>query len=159
MKYILDMENLHKKRMTMEKFLKPQWKLKCYLAGYSEFLEYRQTIKRKYKNKIIIVDPMTIKFEDINKNLSESTKDIWVVRRDKKLIEECDILIAKIEYLPKGKMTVGTIMEIMYAHERGIPVFLISSEEKIRKDIWLKFHCRKTFIDIEDCFDYILFSL
>lgn len=133
-----------------------EWKLKIYLAGYSEDLEYRRIVKEKYGNEIDLVDPMVITWDDVHNNVPSTTDHIWLIRRDKKLIDKCDILVAKIEHLPTGKIMVGTIMEIMYAFDHGIPVFLISCENSIRNNPWLKFHIRKSFSDIESCFDYIL---
>jgi hypothetical protein len=58
-----------------------------------------------------------------------------------------------VEY---GHMMIGTPMEIMYAYEHGIPVFFISSEDKIRNNAWFKYHYKYGFKTIEECFDFIL---
>jgi nucleoside 2-deoxyribosyltransferase len=135
-----------------------QWLLKIYLAGYSKDLEYRRIVKEKYGDKLILVDPMTITWIDVNKNVNKNVNDIWLIRRDKKLINDCDMLVARCEYLPYGDLSIGTYLEIMYAYDHGIPVFLISSEERIRNNAWLKFHYKKAFSNIDDCFNFILSS-
>lgn len=136
--------------------MRENWKLKIYLAGYSKDLEYRKIIKEKYSNNLIFIDPMVITWDDVYKNVPSNVNDIWLIKRDKKLIDQCDILVAKIEFLPKGKIMIGTIMEFMYAFDHGIPVYLISSEKEIINNAWLKFHYKKAFFDIEECFDFIL---
>ena len=136
------------------------WKTRVYLAGYSKDLEYRKIVKEKYGNheKIELVDPMVITWPEVKENVPEFVDYIWLIRRDKKLIETCDILVAKIEYLPMGEIMIGTLMEVMYAFEKGIPVFLISSAAYIRNNAWLKFHYEDVFDTIEECFDYITFG-
>lgn len=132
------------------------WKLRIYLAGYSKDLEYREIVKEKYEHKAILIDPMTITGDDIIDNSTTKLDDIWLVKRDKRLIDECDILVAHIEYKPYGEIMIGTLMEIIHAFHKGIPCFVISSEEYIRENPWLTFHIRKAFKSIDDCFDYIL---
>lgn len=133
-----------------------EWRFKIYLAGYSRDLEYRKIAIEKYGDKLILIDPMNITWDEVYSNVGKELSHVWLIKRDKKLIDSCDILVAKVEYLPQGEIMVGTIMEIMYANEHVIPVFLISSEEKIRNNAWFKFHYRKAFETIEDCFDYIV---
>jgi nucleoside 2-deoxyribosyltransferase len=132
-----------------------RWKLKIYLAGFSKDLEYRKFAIKYYGNLFELVDPMCITWDDVNNNVNKNVTDIWLIKRDKKLIDDCDILVARIEYLPTGEIMVGTIMEIMYAYDHGIPVFLISSEDKILNNAWLKFHYKKGFKTVEECFEYL----
>lgn len=133
-----------------------EYRLQIYLAGYSKDLEYREIVEELYGNKAIFINPMTISWDDVNNNSTTKLDDIWLVKRDKRLIDSCDILVANIEYRPYGEIMLGTIMEIMHAFHNGIPAFVISSEEYIRENPWLKFHIRKSFKNINDCFDYIL---
>jgi nucleoside 2-deoxyribosyltransferase len=132
------------------------YKLKVYLAGYSKYLEYRKIIKQKYGREIIIIDPLTYDLEDVYDNIGKKLSDIYIVKRDKRLIDDCDILVAKVEYLQYGELSAGTIMECIYAYMKGIPVFLISSEKNILNDFWLKFHSKERFNTIEECFEFIL---
>lgn len=131
------------------------WKTRIYLAGWSQDFAYRQEVICKYDNVFDLLDPMSICWCDINQHVSKNLHDIWLVKRDKKLIDDCQILVAKVEHVPQGEIMIGTFMEILYAYERGIPVFLISSNEKIRENTWLKFHYKKAFASIDECFGYL----
>lgn len=132
------------------------WRFKIYLAGYSNDLEYRKKAIDKYGNLIDFIDPMCITWNDVSSNVCDNVSEIWLVKRDKKLIDQCDILVANIEYLPHGEIMIGTLMECMYAYDHGIPIFLISSEDRIRNNAWLKFHYRKSFKTIDECFNFII---
>ena len=56
-----------------------------------------------------------------------------------------------------GFLLAGTMMEIVYAYSKNIPVFLIISPDKdFENDIWLKYHSNKMFFDVNECYDYIL---
>jgi nucleoside 2-deoxyribosyltransferase len=127
-----------------------------YLAGYYRDLEYRKLVKSKYGHRFNFMDPMTITIDEVYDFIGEELSDIFIVRRDKKMIDQCDILVAKIEYVPEKQIQVGTIMEIMYAHMKGIPVFLVSSELDILNNPWLKFHSSGLFNSVDECFEFIL---
>jgi len=131
-------------------------KFTIYLAGHNKDLEYRKFIKIKYWNEINILDPMINTFEEVYEDIGEELSDIFLVRRDKKMIDQCDILIAKVEYLPEGEISIGTYMEIMYAYMKGIPVFLISSTNSLLENPWLKFHSTGRFNSAKECFEFIL---
>lgn len=132
-----------------------RWKLKCYLAGWSKDLEYRKYTIEKYGDKFELVDPMVITWDDVHKNVPKNIQDTWLVKRDKKLINGCDVLIAKVEYLPFREIMVGTLMEIVHSYDHGIPVFLISSEDCILNNAWLKFHSKERFKTIDECFEFL----
>lgn len=131
-------------------------KFTIYLAGYHKDTEYRKYTIEKFKEKFNLIDPMTITFKDVYTNIGKELSDIYLVRRDKKLIDKCDILVAKVEYLPQNEIMIGTLMEIMYAYSKGIPVFLISSSEDILENPWLLFHCQGFFNSVEECFNFII---
>jgi len=131
-------------------------KFTVYLAGYSKYSEYRKIVKEKYSEYINLIDPVDYKLEDVYKDIGNELSDTYIVRKDKKSIEQCDILVAKIEYPQHKEISIGTIMECMYAFMKGIPVFIISSDEDILNDIWLKFHSKNRFKTIEHCFAFIL---
>ena len=131
-------------------------KFTLYLAGPWRDTEYRSIIKEKYDNNFILLDPMTMTFDKVYNDIGKDLSDIYLIRRDKKMIDQCDIVIAKVEHLPPGQIMIGTIMEIMYSCTRNIPVFLISSSDDLLTNPWLKFHTRKQFHSIEECFKYIL---
>jgi nucleoside 2-deoxyribosyltransferase len=134
----------------------PMLKFTIYLAGYNKDIEYRKIVKEKYGEHFIILDPMTITFDEVYKDIGKELSDIYLIRRDKKMIDQCDMLIAKIEHLPEGKIMIGTIMEIMYSFMKGIPVFIISSDNCLLENPWLKFHSTGRFNSIDECFDFIL---
>lgn len=134
----------------------PVLKFTIYLAGYNKDLEYRKEVKENYGEHFNILDPMTITFDEVYEDIGKELSDIYLIRRDKKMINQCDILIAKVEHLPEGKIMIGTFMEIMYAHTKGIPVFIISSDDNLLENPWLKFHCEARFNTVKDCFEFIL---
>lgn len=74
-----------------------------------------------------------------------------VVEKDKQLIIDSDIVVAYI-HSPSW----GTPMEIIYAYENGIPVYVINSNRDHTENFWVKYHTTKFFDNINDCFDYIL---
>lgn len=141
----------------MRKDTKKDFKLKIYLAGWHKDYDYRAYCKDEYGDKIIFIDPMeNISFDKLYKEIGKDLSDIYLIRRDKKLIEECDILVAKVEKLPPWEFSCGTFMEIMYAYEKGVPVFLISSDENIIENPWMKFHSEALFYDEKECMDFIV---
>ena len=78
----------------------------------------------------------------------------WIVRRDKKWILESDIFVV---YIGDQGATWGSAMEIIFAYENGIPVYVIdASVNKSGNDGWVKFHTKKSFNSIDECFDFIL---
>jgi len=77
----------------------------------------------------------------------------WIVRRDKKLILSSDILVA---YIDSYGITTGTTMETIFAFENGIPTYLIDTKQKHVDDYWFKFHTKKIFKTVDECFSEIL---
>ena len=130
-------------------------KMCVYLAGYNKDIKYRLDVIKKYGDKIYFLDPMTLSFEEINKTFGKMSPE-FLVKRDKNLIDNANILVVKIEYLPYGEMIIGSLMEIMYAFTKGIPVYVVSSELNIRKNAWISYHSKKSFSSMDECFDYIL---
>lgn len=126
-------------------------KLTVYLAGYSEELEYRKIVKDKYGNDLILIDPMQLEMENNIKEDLGYNNYIFIIRKDQKLILESDILVA---YINIGS-TFGTTMEICFAKNNNIKVYVIDPYNKFRYDVWLKYHTDKFFDSIEECFDYI----
>lgn len=118
-------------------------KLRIYLAGTTTATKYRDTVhkyftKHKYLN---IIDPM--KFE--------TEKSPKVVKEDKDAILTCDVVVAWIQ-----QPTFGTVMEIQFAYNHKIPVFVICDNKSIQQDPWLLVHTYKYFEDINSCFEYLL---
>lgn len=134
--------------------MRDRYKLRVYLAGSTLAHEYREFVELKYSKDIIIHNPLkNITRDIVSEDIGNTTGHIFVVKRDKKAILESDILIA---YIKNGISTFGTSMEILFAHDNSIPVFLIDETKKSFSDYWVKFHTRRFFESIEDCFNYIL---
>ena len=129
-------------------------KVRVYLGGWSQELEYRKTVKEYCNGRLDLVDPMEITWPEVNQNIGKNCSHIYVVRRDKLLIDSCHVLVAYVRVGP----TWGTVMEIMYAYERGIPVFVIDPTPGFRhaSDAWCRVHTTKLFSSIEECFDFIM---
>jgi nucleoside 2-deoxyribosyltransferase len=97
---------------------------------------------------------MEITWEQVNRDIGKNCSAEYIVRRDKMQIDTCHILVAYIRVGP----TFGTVMEIQYAHNRGIPVFVIdpNPDFKYASDAWCRAHTSKLFASIEECFDFIM---
>ena len=130
-------------------------KLSIYLAGYSKNLEYRKKVIHLYEKYFYFINPMDLKFDSIYKDFGINY-DLYLVPHDKKMINQANIVIAKIDYLNKKDISIGTFMEIMYAYDRGIPVYSISNETSILENPWLKYHSKKQFKSIKECFNYLI---
>ena len=117
-------------------------KLKIYLAGHVFENEYREYCMYNYGEEYELFDPITMIPEDQNY--------ITIVEDDKVAIRKSDILIAWIQ-----KATFGTGMEIPYAYNLGMPVFIINPNGAWMNDTWLKYHSMKMFKSVDECFSYI----
>jgi nucleoside 2-deoxyribosyltransferase len=126
-------------------------KLCVYLSGWSQELEYRKIAKNYCGDKLDLIDPMIITWPEVNEHIGENCNYVYVVQRDKKLILQSDILVAYIK-----RLSFGTIMEIMFAYDHGIPVYVVCDNDQFLDDPWLLFHSTKQFRKIEDCFDFIM---
>ena len=113
-------------------------KFNIYLAGTKTEVEYRNTFLSTYKNskKINIIDPFTL----VDQNLPPED----LVYFDKLYIVDSDLLIAKV-----SDYTAGTIMEICFAYENDIFVWLISDKENIINDPWIVTHTSRIFDSVE----------
>ena len=135
-------------------------KPKIYLAGWTGEVEYRNYVHRKYGKKLNIFDPMIEvekKISDfvIEKSTSKekfSDEDITkIVEGDKAAITTCDIVTVIM-----NRYTAGTCMEILYAWENKIPVYLIDPSGKFKNDIWISYHTTFVFDKVNDCYDHII---
>lgn len=118
-------------------------KLKIYIAGAVREQAYREYVHRVYGDhpKLELLDPIRI--------VQQVFPD--VVEKDKLLIEESDILVAYVQ-----APSFGTVMEIIYAFEKGIPVYLINPNKEHMMNYWIRYHSAKFFETISDCFDEII---
>ena len=130
--------------------------MQIYLAGYENETEYRREAKELYSDKIKLFDPMSeVEWEILEKKkngIDLSSDDIIkIVEEDKDAIRNSTALVAYVK-----QFTAGTMMEILYAYEYGIPVYLIDPDNKLFKNVWLCYHVDEFFKDIKSCFDHIL---
>lgn len=130
-------------------------KLTVYLAGYSGDTDYREFVEKNFGDKIKLINPMNITHLQVIDEIGKNEYSTCIVRRDKKLILSSDILVA---FLSDNSPSFGTTMEIIYAYENGVPVYVIDVTEKMKKynDAWVKFHTKKAFDTITECFYYII---
>ncbi len=129
-------------------------KLRVYLSGWSQELEYRKIAERYCKDCVDLVNPMDITWTEVNRDIGQNCAAEFIVRRDKMQIDSCHILVAYIRVGP----TWGTTMEMQYAYMKGIPVFMIDPTPGFShwKDAWCRAHVAKVFSSIEECFDFIM---
>jgi len=130
--------------------MKENLKLRIYLAGWSGESEYRRYTKEKYDENFDLVDPMTITRNQVLEKIGMNCYETFIVMRDKKLILSCDILVAYIT-----RTSFGTIFEMGYAYEHGIPIYVIDPNKQFRNEPWLSFHTKYFFNSIDDCFNYL----
>jgi len=129
--------------------------VRVYLAGNVYATEYRSQVKRDYSHKIEAVDPITENGAIVNttdKTIKHIKTFDEIVENDKALIDTCKILVAYVD-----KYTAGTMMELIYAFNRNIPVYVIVPQgQNFANDIWIQYHTTKFFFNIDDCFNHIL---
>ncbi len=129
--------------------------VKVYLAGRVWETDYRKHVHKHYGKKLKIVDPMIENgaFVDLeHKKVIHNGSIDDVVENDKALIDTCDILVAIV-----NEYSAGTMMEILYAYNRNIPVYLIVGySQNFENDIWLKYHSTKIFDSTYKCYGHIL---
>lgn len=138
-------------------------KTKIYLAGKADLFEYRKYCIDTYSKWFEIVNPIK-NDNEIIKNMTGFTPEEIIkdniaisdkarekiVETDKYLIDECNFLVAYI-----NEPSFGTAMEIAYAHDNGMCIFVITTNNKILNDIWLSVHVYKYFDSIDRCFEWI----
>ena len=137
--------------MTKVKHLR----LTLYLAGSSKELKYREYIENKYRWDFLLLNPLNISREESLEQIGNNEHNTFLVRRDKKMILSSDIVIVYIG--ETGQASWGTAMEIEFAYSNGVPVYVIDeSIDKQSHDVWIKFHAKKIFSGIDECFDWLL---
>ena len=129
-----------------------------YLAGHIKELEYRKIVIEKYGDKFIFHDPCNFDVEKKAKELQIDATNISevseaIVRTDKNMILGSDFVIAYI-----NKPTFGTIMEVMFAYDHNIPVYVINENEQFINDFWLFYHSKEIFTSIDSCFEYLILN-
>jgi len=115
---------------------------RVYLAGHYFEKEYRRYVSKEYSSHFKIILPIEIDY-----------KKYWkiVVQHDKRQIRRCDIVVVFLR-----KPTFGTIMEIMYAYMKKKPVYFINPNRMYINDVWVKYHVKKSFFSIDECFQFLI---
>lgn len=122
---------------------------KIYLAGplfdcnENEKKEWRELCKKELNKKFILLDPMRNKFKE-----EEITHRNEIVNFDLVDIMNCDIVLANC-----WKVSVGTSIEIFFAHQNHKIVVVVGKEEKLSP--WIIYHATKILPTIEDGIKYI----
>jgi len=117
--------------------------MKVYVAGPmldcsdSQKNVWREFFKDRVLNHIKVLDPT-------KRDYSGKEDDCFtqIVEEDKAEIDQCDIVVVY-----PWKNSAGTSMEILYAFERGIPVFTKVSEHGEVVSPWIRYHSTKLFTD------------
>jgi len=140
-----------------------------YLAGAGWEFDYRKDAISKYGEEFELIDPIghsnelfksigfNMTVEEIFSKQNKTKKNCLpahirsvIVRNDKKHIYRSDYLIAYVE-----KATFGTVMEIHFAYENRIPVFVVNPNMDLTKDVWLSVHTTEFFNTVDDCIEFI----
>ena len=132
--------------------------IRYYLAG----THYEEEPHKNWKQHIVesiqgfgIVEP---EFENIKHNFYDPNPvpGAWstdIIKNDKQHIQNSDILIAYID-----RISIGTTMEIFYAHSLGKRVYVIdyNGKNKLCKNLWMAGHCDCIFTSVDECANHIL---
>ena len=140
-------------------------KLQVYVAGSVYEEEYRKIVNRKYSRDLNIFDPLKeieagvlgvdfSKIDDLKNIDFTELERAQIVEMDKAAIAASDIVTAYIT-----RYSAGTIMEILYAWNNQVPVYVIDPEWKFVNDIWIRYHTTKFFKTIDECYQYIIDSI
>jgi len=116
--------------------------MKIYLSGAIGETLYREIATTLLGERFEIVDPIAI-------NDSKVLTYQEIVEKDKLLIDGCDVLFVYIR-----TPSYGTVMEILYAWERKIPVLVITDGDQADQ-IWLKYHTTKFFTTFKEAENYL----
>jgi|AntRauTorckE6833_2_1112554.scaffolds.fasta_scaffold87395_1 nucleoside 2-deoxyribosyltransferase len=76
-----------------------------------------------------------------------------IVNRDLMDIRNSDAILC--DYFDEDHSYIGTSMEIMYAAQKEIPVFIVTGSDTIRNHYWIQNYATKIFSCIEDAVIYI----
>lgn len=127
-------------------------KVRIYLAGYSGEKKYRADAKKNFGDRFELLDPFTA-------NPAEGVSEYkGIVEGDKLLIMKCDCVIAYI-----NRASFGTAMEIIYAWQNDIPVFVACINKDYEMDNWIRYHAEgRIYFSVGSAFgaiaEYFLFK-
>lgn len=116
--------------------------MRIYLAGTFRF-EKDMKIQKEMK-KLLEKNGHTVwfapsHFGKTRYHLTTGEELKKTIEDEKEAIKKCDLLLAVV-----GKATPGTMMEILFAFENGIPVitFLTSDDINLTQNPWLAYHSK-----------------
>jgi len=126
--------------------------IKIYLAhalkNRKKVRKWELKMEKKYPN-ITLLNPFYDKngeggrkdIKQLDKNQPVKRKQGWqtrLVKNDLRMMLECDYVIAMFDH------TIGTTMELVYAHLNHIPCFLITEELEVIIHPWIHHHVTTT---------------
>ena len=124
-----------------------------YVACKADNFAFRKELHEKLRG-LPLKDPVLDIRVEVESNDSINTGDITcydIVSYDKETLLQCSVLVAFLE-----KYSAGTCMEILYAAENQIPVYVIDPSLEFRKDIWIAAHTTKFFDTIDEFVGFYL---
>lgn len=111
--------------------------------------KYPIHVKESFSGVLDFVD--VLDFGDNNDRLFNHPETI--VPFDKQIIDGCDILVAFI-----NQPTFGTLGEMYYALNKGIPVYVINDNRVHTNDPWLKYTVKKVYTETDECYQDLIES-
>lgn len=126
--------------------------LTLYLAGPingrsdAECIDWRQEAARLWPGKVL--DPMRRDYRG-----KEAMNVREIVEGDKEDIRKSDAMVVMYD-----KPSVGTSMEVFFAHQLGIPVVVVA-DDSIKWSPWLIYHSIATGPRLDTMLDYLHHSL
>ncbi|HJS83558.1 MAG TPA: hypothetical protein VJ742_12065 [Nitrososphaera sp.] len=127
---------------------------KVFLSGGIEGCEDRglawrlkaQTLLEKHgfvvESPLIIAPNMESPFNEVNE----------IVHRDLYLLRQCDMIL--VEYNIPNRCYIGTDVEMVKAHELGMPI-IVWSNEQYRNRVYLRYLATAILPTLEDAVDYM----
>lgn len=108
---------------------------------------WRKEVIKKLDGKVWCIDPLRKPYEVLEEKYKEYWKDI--VETDKRDIDISDFIIVKWD-----RPSVGTDQEIIYAYDKGKPVYLVT--DKSRFSPWIRYHATKIFDDMDSLLKFVI---
>ena len=99
-------------------------------------------------NRLGVLDPMRRDYRDQREGQLETMREIIVL--DKLDIRTADALLVRFD-VP----SVGTSMEVFYAHELGKPIALVNASGATLP-AWMKYHVTRDFLGLPEACEWLL---
>lgn len=94
-----------------------------------------------FRGRVVFVDPMD---RDYRGRELEPGIAAEIVENDKRDIESCDVLVVYYD-----KPSVGTSMEVLFAHQLGKRILLVDKSGKPLSP-WLLYHCKEVYGSLQE---------